>query len=164
MGFLRVILAGVIFVASVAACSAGGSAPGSASTLPSSSTAPSPAPPSGTPSPSPSPSSSALVLKLFATTDSPPRWATKTLSGPADEGFQIAMNVQDEETHNLWIVTASQLENKVALIDQSGTALFKSGDQRHGTRTYDIPPLAAGTYYFVCTYHLKTMTGTLTVH
>jgi len=130
--------------------------------------------PSPTPSPSPpAPSSSALVLNLKvvytpSATGGSVKWAPNTLSAPADEAFQIAMKVPQElngDTHNLWIVTPSQLETeRAAIVDRTGEAIFRGGDSlEYGTKTYDIPALKAGTYYFVCTYYLASMQGTLTV-
>lgn len=156
----HVILASLAFAIVAAACSAGGSPPAS---TPPSPAATSSATLAGTASPSPSPSSSTLVLKLFV--DNDPKWSTNTLSAPAGEAFQIALKVTAEDTHNVWIVSASQLETeRAAIIDRSGSALFRGDDFRHGTTTYDIPALPAGTYFYVCTYHLASMKGTLTVH
>lgn len=109
--------------------------------------------------PSPSPTSSVLVLHVladFVANSKLPgggslRWSPNVLSAPADEPFQIAMKVPNETIHNLYIEDTNQ------------TPLFKGGDEAHGTKTYDIPALAAGTYRFVCTYHRNLMTGTLTV-
>jgi plastocyanin len=119
-----------------------------------------PATPSQAPSPSPSPSSSVLVLHVLADFRSNKnlaqggslQWTPKTMDAPADQPFQIAMKVPNDTAHNLWIE------------DATGTAIFKGGDGVHGTTTYDIPSLAAGTYAFVCTYHRAAMTGTLTIH
>jgi plastocyanin len=158
----QMIVAATAFVSIVAGCS--GSAPTS---TPSNAVAASPT--SASAGQSPVPSSSVLVRHLAAAftpsdTGGSVKWAPNSISAPAGETFQIAVKIDTDAVHNLWIVTPSQREAKDALVDQSGTAIFKSGDQGHGTKTYDIPALAAGTYYFVCTYHLASMTGTLTVH
>ncbi|MDQ6794669.1 MAG: cupredoxin domain-containing protein [Chloroflexota bacterium] len=151
---LFLVLLAVIALALISACSAGAPAPASTSTPPSSS-APSQAPPSVTPSPAPSPSGLVLhVLADFTANDQGGtlKWSPKTLSAPTDQAFQIAMKVPNDAIHNLWVE------------DGKGKALFKGGDGAHGTTTYDIPALKAGTYYFVCTYHRLVMTGVLTVH
>jgi plastocyanin len=159
MSAAAVLPVAVIFVAG---CSAGGSAQASTTPAPAATSA---VPLATTDLASPAASSSALVLKLFITdTKNGPTWSTNEISAPADEAFQIALKIVDEDTHNVWIVTPSQLETeRAAIVDQSGTALFQGDSSRHGTTTYDIPPLAAGTYYYVCTYHLASMKGTLTV-
>ena len=154
MRLFRLILIVAVCLAFVAACSAGAPAPASTSTPPSSS-ATLQAPPSVTPSPTPSVSGLVLhVLAAFTANDSGGtlNWQPKALSATADKPFQIAMKVENDTIHNLWVE------------DPKGKALFEGGDQAHGTKTYDIPALKAGTYYFVCTYHRPLMTGTLTVH
>lgn len=151
---VRLIFAAAVCVAFAADCSAGAPAPASTSTAPSSS-APSQAPPSVTPSPTPSASGLVLhVLADFTANDAGGtlKWTPNALSAPADKTFQIAMKVPNDTIHNLWVE------------DAKGKALFEGGDQAHGTKTYDIPALKAGTYYFVCTYHRPFMTGPLTVH
>jgi plastocyanin len=154
MRLFHPILIVAVCLAFVAACSAGAPAPASTSTAPSSS-APSQAPPSVTPSQTPSASGLVLhVLADFTANDAGGtlKWTPTALSAPADQAFQIAMKVPNETIHNLWVE------------DAKGKALFEGGDQAHGAKTYDIPALKAGTYYFVCTYHRPLMTGTLTVH
>jgi plastocyanin len=49
--------------------------------------------------------------------------------------------------------------------DSAYTQVLFSGDQITGpaSTTYDLPALAPGTYYFHCTVHPTTMTGTLVV-
>jgi len=79
------------------------------------------------------------------------QWTPTAIEAPADQAFQIAMKVPNDTAHNVWIE------------DATGTAIFKGGDGLHGTTTYEVPALAAGTYAFVCTYHRKEMTGRLTV-
>ena len=73
------------------------------------------------------------------------------LSAPADQPFQIEFANNEALPHN------------VAIKDAAGAEVF-NGEIFNGveTRTYDVPPLAAGTYQFVCSVH-PNMTGTLTV-
>ena len=54
------------------------------------------------------------------------------------------------------------IPHNVAIKDAAGATIF-NGDIFNGveTRTYDVQPLAAGTYQFVCSVHTN-MTGTLT--
>ncbi len=75
-----------------------------------------------------------------------------SLSAPAGAPFQIAFDNQDAGTpHNIDIK------------DAGGASVFK-GDIFNGvaTKTYDVGPLTAGSYTFVCDVH-PNMTGTLTV-
>jgi plastocyanin len=76
---------------------------------------------------------------------------TSTIAAPADEAFQIVLDNQDPS-----------VPHDVAIKDASGTEVFK-GETFPGvaTRTYDVPPLTAGEYEFVCTVH-PNMVGTLT--
>ena len=57
---------------------------------------------------------------------------------------------------------ASRTTSSIHQGDATGAELFK-GEIFNGveTRTYDVPPLDAGSYAFVCTVH-PTMIGTLT--
>ena len=77
-----------------------------------------------------------------------------TLDAPANAPFQIVFDNKDTGVpHNVAIHTDSP----------TGPEVFK-GEVFNGPgkRTYDVPPLAPGTYGFACTVH-PTMTGTLTV-
>lgn len=150
MRFPWLVVRAAVLVALTAACAA--AAPASTSTP----AATAEAVTTSAPSPSPTPTSSTLVLHVLA--DFQPnsqggtlKWSPGTLSAPAGEPFQIAMKIPNDSIHNLYIEDANQV------------ALFKGPDQAHGTTNYDIPALEAGTYFFVCTYHRKLMTGTLTV-
>ncbi len=81
-------------------------------------------------------------------------YVTTTLTAPAGAPFQIVFTNSDAGIpHNVSIHTGSA----------TGTAAF-TGDIFQGvaTQTYDIPALAAGTYYYVCSVH-SNMVGTLTV-
>jgi mono/diheme cytochrome c family protein/plastocyanin len=75
----------------------------------------------------------------------------KELTVPADAPFQIEFENKD-----------AGIPHNIAIKDASGGDLFV-GEIFPGveTRTYDIPPLPAGTYTFVCTVH-PNMTGTIT--
>jgi mono/diheme cytochrome c family protein/plastocyanin len=101
---------------------------------------------SAAPSAPASPDTAAVTITAAALAFQP-----STLSVPADTEFQIAFDNQD----------TGQLHN-VEIKDQAGTSVFR-GDIITGPAqaTYTVPPLAAGSYPFVCTVH-ATMTGTLT--
>ena len=73
------------------------------------------------------------------------------LSVAADQAFQIAFANND-----------AGVPHNVEIKDAAGSSIFK-GEVFSGvdTRTYDVPPLAAGSYQFVCTVH-PNMVGTLT--
>ena len=76
------------------------------------------------------------------------------LTAPADRPFQVEFDNKDNGVpHNVAIHKDSP----------TGEDVFK-GEIFNGPekRTYDAPPLAAGSYAFVCTVH-PTMTGILTV-
>ncbi len=77
---------------------------------------------------------------------------TDELSAPADTAFQI-----DFQNDDLGI------PHNVVIQDGSGNAVF-TGETFNGVdkRVYSVPPLAAGTYKFVCTVH-PPMVGELTV-
>jgi cytochrome c oxidase subunit 2 len=113
--------------------------------------------PSGEPVPSGAPPASGApgggpILELAARNIA---YDQASLQAPADAPFQIAFDNADAGTpHNVAIHEGSS----------TGPEVFK-GEIFNGPdrRTYDVPPLAAGTYGFVCTVH-PNMTGTLTVN
>jgi plastocyanin len=76
-----------------------------------------------------------------------------SLTAPADAGFQIKFDNEDQGT-----------QHDVAIKDSSG-ALKWQGDLITGVdeTTYNVPALAAGSYTFVCVVH-PNMTGTLDIH
>jgi len=80
-------------------------------------------------------------------------FSASTLSAPADEPFQIAFDNQESAPHNLAIYGDDSATEKVFGSDPfSGPAVV----------TYDVPALAAGTYYFRCDVH-PDMAGELSV-
>jgi cytochrome c oxidase subunit 2 len=115
-----------------------------------------PPPPSGQPAPSGEPGASgppagAAPLQLAAHNV---QFSTATLQAPADTLFTIDFDNQDAGIpHNVAIHKGSP----------TGDEVFK-GEIFPGVKKtqYQVPPLAAGTYAFVCSVH-PTMTGTLTV-
>ena len=80
-------------------------------------------------------------------------FSTSTLSAPADEPFQIALDNQESAPHNVAIYRDDSATEKVFGSDPfSGPAVA----------TYDVPPLAPGSYFFRCDMH-PDMSGELTV-
>src|SRR5688572_1308305 len=158
------LLAAALAVLAVAACTS--STPGwtyapapsptplpsadpSASAAPSASAVPS-APPSVAASGSPGPSASAAGPGVEVSAQNIAFDPTE-LTAPAEGAFQIVFANND-----------AGVPHNVEIKDAAGTSVFK-GDIFPGveTRTYDVPPLSAGSYQFVCTVH-PNMVGTLT--
>ena len=80
-------------------------------------------------------------------------FAPTTLEAPADKPFAIAFDNQD-----------AAITHDVAIEDSTGALLFNGTDVKGpGQATDNIPPLKAGTYKFICTFHPVQMTGELTV-
>ena len=74
------------------------------------------------------------------------------LAVPAGRAFQLVFDNQESAPHNVAIYT-----------DQSATSALFQGEVFAGpsSRTYDVPSLAAGSYYFRCDLH-PNMDGTIT--
>jgi cytochrome c oxidase subunit 2 len=109
-------------------------------------------PPSGAPSGGPSgpPAGPALAVSAFNLAFQP-----TALQAPADTPFKIEFDNQDPSIpHNVAIHEGSP----------TGPEVFK-GEIFPGPakKPYEVPPLKAGAYAFVCTVH-PSMTGTLTVN
>lgn len=80
-------------------------------------------------------------------------FSTRTLSAPADAPFQIAFDNQESAPHNVAIYRDSSATERIFGSDPfSGPAVV----------AYDVPALAAGTYYFRCDVH-PDMAGELSV-
>ena len=77
-----------------------------------------------------------------------------TLEAKANTAFTIHFDNQDSQPHNVQVKGAS---GEVAL---GGDTAFFTGP---GSRDYQVPALAAGSYTYYCVVHPGVMTGTLTV-
>ena len=107
--------------------------------------------PSGGASAQPSGSSNPNLIVISALAF---KYDPVTATAPAGVSFQVQFQNKDAGVpHNITL----------HLGDVNGAELFK-GPIFNGveTRVYDVPPLDAGSYAFVCTVH-PTMIGTLTV-
>jgi len=107
--------------------------------------------PSGSsPSAEPSGATGGTVVKVVA---AGLKFTAASLSGPADEPFRVELDNQD-----------AGVPHNFTIRDATGADLF-AGDSFSGpeVRTYDVKPIAAGTYRFICTVHPATMTGELIV-
>jgi len=77
---------------------------------------------------------------------------TDHLAAPAGEGWVLEFVNND-----------AGVPHNVEILDASGASVFKGTIVTGPTKvSYQVPPLAAGTYRFLCDVH-PTMTGTLTV-
>ena len=108
-----------------------------------------PPPPSGEPAPSGQPGPAPITL-----TAAQIAFDKTELTAPADAPFKIEFDNQDASIpHNVAIHQGSP----------TGPEVFR-GEVFPGPakKTYDVPPLAAGAYGFICSVH-PNMAGTLTV-
>lgn len=82
-----------------------------------------------------------------------------SLSAVADRPIAIEFDNQDDGVpHNIEIMSADPAT------DPSAESLFQGEIITGPTKTtYHVPPLPAGSYFYRCTVHPTTMTGTLTV-
>jgi cytochrome c oxidase subunit II len=76
-----------------------------------------------------------------------------TLQAPADKPFAIDFDNQD-----------AGIQHDIVIQDDGGNTPFK-GEALTGPKkeTYNVPPLKAGTYKYICSFHPTTMVGELTV-
>ena len=114
-----------------------------------------PPPPSGAPSGGPPGPSGAPAGPALAVTALNLAFQPTELQAPADTPFKIDFDNQDPSVpHNVAIHEGSP----------TGPEVFK-GEIFPGPakKTYDVPPLKAGAYAFICSVH-PSMTGTLTVN
>jgi hypothetical protein len=121
-----------------------------------------------TPSPAPSltPSPTATILKITPIPGAPDsktvvqlvavktRWDPTTLAAPAGKIWHIKIDNQDAAPmkHNFTIASGLTFPERIFQVPDIA-----------GDRTFDIPALPAGSYFFICTIHPETMTGTLTI-
>ncbi len=108
-----------------------------------------PPPPSGEPAPSGQPGAAPITIAAKAVA-----FDKTELAAPADAPFQIEFDNQDPSIqHNVAIHQGSA----------TGPEVFR-GEVFAGPakKTYDVPPLPAGAYGFICSVH-PNMAGTLTV-
>ena len=79
-------------------------------------------------------------------------FSMSSLSAPADEPFQIAFDNQESVPHNVAIYRDSSASDQLFGSDPfTGPAIV----------VYDVPALAAGSYFFRCDVHPE-MSGELT--
>lgn len=106
------------------------------------------APASGEPSAAPSGNEEAVVIEAHNIA-----FTTPEVQAPADAAFKINFRNGD-----------AGIPHNVEIKDPAGGPPLFNGAVFPGVaeQTYDVPPLAAGTYQFICTVH-PNMTGTLKV-
>jgi plastocyanin len=79
------------------------------------------------------------------------KFSTGDVKAPADKPFKIAFDNKD-----------AGIQHDIAILDSTGKILFNGTDVTGPkAETYDVSPLQAGTYKFICTFH-TSMTGQLT--
>ncbi len=102
----------------------------------------------GEASPAPSVDPTATVLDIAALNIA---FDVSALSAPADEAFVLKFDNQDDA-----------IQHNVEIKDAAGASVFKGEIfAGPGVRDYQVGPLVAGSYPFLCTVH-PNMTGTLT--
>jgi plastocyanin len=80
------------------------------------------------------------------------KFSAAELKAPADKPFKIAFDNED-----------AGIQHDIAILDSKGALLFNGADVTGPkTEAYDVKPLPAGTYKFICTFHPAQMTGQLT--
>ena len=99
----------------------------------------------GTPAPTVAadPSSPVVVAKDL-------KFTTPDVTAPAGKAFALTFENQESAPHNVSIYTDSSASNR----------LFEGEIFSSGSRVYQVPALAAGTYFFRCDVH-QEMTGTI---
>jgi plastocyanin len=81
------------------------------------------------------------------------KFDTATLTAAADKAFKITFDNKDAGTHH-----------DVDFLDAAGTKVYDMKDfAGPAVKTFDVPPLKAGTYKFECSIHPALMNGQLTV-
>jgi plastocyanin len=101
------------------------------------------------PGPSAAPSGSPGEVDLVAKDI---KFDTATVSTAADKPFKVKLDNQD-----------SGIAHDVDILDAAGKKIFDGKDfPGPKVETYDVPPLAAGTYKFECSIHPDLMNGELT--
>ena len=78
------------------------------------------------------------------------KFVTTEVKVPAGKAFQLTFDNQDGAPHNVAIYTDSS----------ASQAKFQGDIFSAGTRVYEVPALAAGSYFFRCDVH-PDMTGTI---
>jgi plastocyanin len=162
-------------VAILAAVIAVGGCSASAVPLASTTSAPSTASPVATvaaaapPSPvsSPTPSPSVAIVKITPIKGAPDskvvvqlvvahtKWAPNDITAPAGKVWHVKVDNQDIlSKHNVTIASGPTFPERIYQTAPN----FSSG-----TFSFDLPALPAGRYFFICTIHPESMTGTLTI-
>jgi len=101
--------------------------------------------------PIPSAPDSGTVVQLVAVKT---KWNPTTLTAPASKVWHVHIDNQDVSTlkHNFTVASGPTFPERI----------FQVPDVA-GTHTFDIPALPAGSYFFICTIHPESMTGTLII-
>jgi plastocyanin len=79
------------------------------------------------------------------------KFSTDAIKAPADKPFKIDFDNKD-----------AGIQHDIAILDSKGSILFNGADLTGPkAEVYDVTPVPAGTYKFICTFHTN-MTGQLT--